>query len=98
MSKSNIISKEYTKTKGKCKKAGCRQDCKNAGCKEECKKVPNSVFYDTNCRDRCDKNSSCTAYLISPMKTGTNNWCTIYTSIGLAGNGRQNWDCWLKGK
>ena len=98
MNTSNIIFKEYTKTKGMCRKVGCRQDCKNAGCKEECKKVPNTIFQDTNCRDRCDKDSSCTAYLISPMKTGTNNWCTIYTSIGLAGNGRQNWDCWLKGK
>ena len=25
------------------------------------------------------------------------NWCTTYTSTGLTGNGRKDYDCWMKG-
>ena len=76
---------------------GCRVDCKKAGCREECKNVPNTIFNDRSCRDRCDKDSSCTAYLLSPLINSA-NWCTIYTSVGLTGNGRDLYDCWMKGK
>ena len=96
VNKSNIF-KEYLETTGICKKVGCRVDCKKAGCREECKNVPNTLFNDRNCRDRCDKDSSCTAYLLSPLINSA-NWCTTYTSVGLQGNGRENWVCWLKGK
>ena len=89
MNKRNIIFKEYINTTGICKKAGCK--------KEECKNVPNILFNDRNCRERCDKDSYCTAYLLSPLINSA-NWCTTYTSVGLQGNGRENWVCWLKGK
>ena len=90
MNKRNIIFKEYINTTGICKKAGCK--------KEECKNVPNILFNDRNCRERCNKDSSCTAYLLSPLVTGSANWCTTYTIAGLKGNGREHWVCWLKGK
>ena len=60
--------------------------------------MKNTLYQDRNCRDRCDKDSSCTGYLLPRLATVSQNWCAIYTSVGLTGNGRGNYDCWMKGK
>ena len=54
------------------------------------------LFLDRNCRDRCDKDSSCTGYMLGLYPTV----CATYTLAGLTGDGKQTWryDCWMKGK
>ena len=85
-----IIFKEYVKTAGNCKKISSIRE----GNRYE--NVKNTEFKDRNCQDRCDKNSSCTGYLLP--RNLDHNWCTTYTSVGLTGNGRDLYDCWMKGK
>ena len=83
------------KTTGNCKKVSSI----NKGNKYE--NVGNTEFKDRNCRDRCDKDSSCTGYLLPRIVKQNDDynydWCTTYTSKGLTGNGRKDYDCWMKG-
>ena len=63
--------------------------------------MENTEFKDRNCQYRCDKDSSCTGYLLPRIAKQNDdydyNWCTTYTSTGLTGNGREDYDCWIKG-
>ena len=89
-----LFSKEYVKTTGNCKKVSSIREGKLS------ENVPNTQFNDRNCRDRCDKDSSCTGYMmhqVVPHKNNPFNWCVTYTSVGLTGNGRKYYDCWMKG-
>ena len=90
-----IFLKDYVKTTGNCKK----NSSISKGNKYE--NVENTEFKDRNCRYRCDKESSCTGYLLPRIVKQSDdynyNWCTTYTSTGLTGNGRKDYDCWMKG-
>ena len=77
--------KEYVNSTGGCRRKG-----------KPIKRHELTVFHDRNCRDRCDKDSSCTGYLLP--RNAAHFWCATYNSVGLTGNGREHYECWMKGK
>merc|ERR1711902_237610 len=50
-------------------------------------------YLDRNCRNRCDQDSSCQAYVV-PVSGA--NWCETYTSIAATGDGRSAYQCFSK--
>merc|ERR1712126_615544 len=65
---------EYVKTGGLCQRKGTYRN------------IGSILFPDRNCRYRCDKDFSCTGYLLPHLLGGGNTkWCSTYTSAGLTG-------------
>ena len=95
MNKNDFILKEFVKTTGNCKKVSSISKGKPFEAVEN-EFIKN--FNDRNCRDRCDKDSSCTGYLLPRIQPNYSKmWCVTYTSVKLTGNGRKDYDCWMKG-
>ena len=52
------------------------------------------VFYDRDCRDRCDALPTCTGYV---LPVDGSNLCGTYKSAGASGDGRAGYKCYMKG-
>ena len=49
---------------------------------------------DRNCLNRCNQDSSCTGYTV-PVDGA--NWCETFTSVGVTGDGRSEFQCFTNG-
>ena len=54
-----------------------------------------ALFWDRDCRDRCDILHECTGYAL-PDTPGVNQ-CATYTSAGASGDGQAGTKCHMKG-
>ena len=51
------------------------------------------IFYDRDCKNRCDAMSSCTGYA---LPNNTVEMCATYTTVGARGLGGIVWMCYMK--
>ena len=51
-------------------------------------------YRDRNCLNYCNHDRSCTGYGV-PVSGA--NWCETYTSVGATGDGRSEYQCFMKG-
>ena len=79
----SIIETRYTESAGWCK-----------GGKDLKIKAGQKNYQDLNCKDHCDKSTTCTAYAMARDN------CATFTSVGVTGNGDLRGDhppiCYMK--
>ena len=72
----------YTASQGACR-----------GGDKPANKAGKKLYRDRNCKDRCDKDGSCTGYVLPVSRA---NWCETYPSLGATGNGHKSYKCYMK--